>query len=65
MYSDKRVLVTGGNGFVGTRLVQALRDQGATVISPTHSECESSYSPYARPLYKHLQANRHLLPPCC
>ncbi len=35
-YKDKKVLVTGGTGFVGTHFVQALLDQGAIVRIPIH-----------------------------
>jgi GDP-L-fucose synthase len=35
-----RVLVTGGNGFLGTRVVAMLRDAGATVQAPRSSELD-------------------------
>ncbi len=35
-YKDKKVLVTGGTGFVGTHFVQALLDHGARVRIPIH-----------------------------
>jgi len=35
-YKNKKVLVTGGTGFVGTNLVQALLDAGAFVRIPVH-----------------------------
>lgn len=37
-----RVLVTGGSGFVGRRLVQFLRDQGAEVYAPDRSVLDVS-----------------------
>lgn len=43
-YKDKKVLVTGGTGFVGTHFVQALLEQGATVRIPVHKR---------QPLIKH------------
>jgi len=35
-YAGKRVLVTGGSGFVGTHFVQALLEQGARIRVPVH-----------------------------
>ncbi len=36
-YRNKKVLVTGGTGFVGGHIVQALLDQGAAVRIPIHN----------------------------
>jgi nucleoside-diphosphate-sugar epimerase len=35
-FSGKRVLVTGGSGFVGTHFVQALLEQDARIRVPIH-----------------------------
>lgn len=39
-WNGKRVLVTGGHGFLGSHLLPRLRALGAEVIAPTHSELE-------------------------
>ena len=36
MYKDKRVVVTGGSGFVGTHYLQELLSRGANVVTHTH-----------------------------
>ncbi|MBW3537880.1 GDP-L-fucose synthase [Candidatus Parcubacteria bacterium] len=37
-WRDKRVLVTGGNGFLGSHLVAKLKAKGADVTAPTHAD---------------------------
>ena len=36
MYKNKKVVVTGGSGFIGTHFIQELLNRGATVITHTH-----------------------------
>ena len=36
MFKDKRVVVTGGSGFVGTHYLQELLSRGANVVTHTH-----------------------------
>ena len=36
MYKDKRVVVTGGSGFVGTHYLEELLSRGANVVTHTH-----------------------------
>jgi len=35
-YKDKKILITGGTGFIGTNFVQALLSQGAKIRIPVH-----------------------------
>jgi len=37
-WNDKKVLITGGHGFVGTHLVNRLNELGALVIAPTQAQ---------------------------
>ena len=36
MYKDKRVVVTGGSGFVGTHYITELLSRGANVVTHIH-----------------------------
>ena len=36
MFKNKKVVVTGGSGFIGTHFIQELLNRGATVITHTH-----------------------------
>lgn len=49
-YKGKRILVTGGSGFVGKHLVAALRQQEAEVFAPDHSTCDI----LVRPVFDHI-----------
>lgn len=37
-WKDKKVLVTGGSGFLGSHVVASLKDKGATVVAPAHKD---------------------------
>lgn len=39
-WAGKRVVVTGGNGFLGKHLVARLREEGAEVRAPSSTECD-------------------------
>lgn len=41
-----RILVTGGNGFIGHHLVRALRTAGFEVLAPTRRELDVIYGPW-------------------
>lgn len=44
-WAEKRIFVTGGRGFIGSHLVSTLRSLGATVIAPSHLECDLTIRP--------------------
>lgn len=50
-WSGRRVLVTGGNGFLGRVVVSALRDNGADVLAPPHDECDLTVPGAAESLF--------------
>jgi GDP-L-fucose synthase len=39
-WTQRRVLVTGGSGFLGSYVVERLRAGGATVVAPRRTECD-------------------------
>jgi len=39
-WSGRTVVVTGGNGFLGSKVVRCLRDAGATVVAPRRTEAD-------------------------
>jgi len=49
-WSGRIVVVTGGNGFLGGKVVARLRDAGATVIAPRRSEADLTQSTAAHDL---------------
>src|SRR6266568_907483 len=53
MHLQKRVLVTGGSGFLGSHLCERLLDQGANVI------CLDNFFTGARTNIEHLLDNKH------
>jgi len=64
-WQDRRVIVTGGSGFLGRHLVAALQDEGADVFVPrscdydlrTHDGVRGMFADYGRPDYLfHLAA---------
>ena len=50
-WSGRKVLVTGGNGFLGRVVVSALRDSGADVLAPSHDECDLTVPGAAEALF--------------
>ena len=38
--SGKKVLITGGSGFLGKRLIARFREAGSEVFAPRRSECD-------------------------
>ena len=39
-WTSRTVVVTGGHGFLGRVVVRQLSEAGATVVAPTHGECD-------------------------
>lgn len=37
-WSNKKIVVTGGNGFLGSHLVRSLKELGADVATPSHKD---------------------------
>ncbi len=50
-WQDKTVLVTGGSGFLGTHLTAKLKEEGATVIAPSHKDYDLVNGDAVRKLY--------------
>ncbi len=51
-WKDRRVLVTGGHGFLGNYVVENLKQRGATVIAPTHKQYDLVYGDQIRQMYE-------------
>jgi GDP-L-fucose synthase len=50
-WSGRKVIVTGGNGFLGRVVVRTLKENGALVLSPTHDECDLTIPGSAEALF--------------
>jgi len=50
-WKNKRVLVTGGNGFVGSHLVKKLEAMGASVMTPSHKQYDLVQLDQIRKMY--------------
>ena len=50
-WANRTVVVTGGNGFLGTKVVAKLRRTGATVIAPRQSEADLTQVGVAEQLF--------------
>ena len=60
-WPGRRVLVTGGNGFLGRVVVSTLRDLGADVTAPTHDECDLTVLGRAESLFA-AEKPSHVIP---
>ena len=50
-WSGRKVIVTGGNGFLGRVVVRTLTENGARVLAPTHDECDLTIPGRAEALF--------------
>lgn len=51
-WQNKKVLVTGGSGFLGTHLLNQLKELGADITSPLHADYDFVDGDQVRNLYK-------------
>jgi GDP-L-fucose synthase len=51
-WANRTVVVTGGNGFLGSKVVSTLRDAGAIVVAPTHAEADFTLAGVAEELFR-------------
>lgn len=56
-WDNKRVLVTGGSGFLGSHLVKRLEGFGATVIAPRHTDYDLVDNEQVKKMYKENPAD--------
>lgn len=57
-WPQRRVIVTGGSGFLGSHVMAALRDRGCTqVYAPTHKECDLRDPGQIRELFERFPAD--------
>jgi GDP-L-fucose synthase len=56
-WDDRRVLVTGGSGFLGRVVVARLRDRGATVLAPRSTEYDLTNPGAVDALFKESDAS--------
>ena len=50
-WSGRKVIVTGGNGFLGRVVVRTLTGEGAEVLAPTHDACDLTVPGAAEALF--------------
>jgi nucleoside-diphosphate-sugar epimerase len=59
LYKNKKVVVTGGSGFVGTNMVLELKNRGANVRTSTHKRKKKmKYGEYKTK--RHLTRNKYI-----
>jgi GDP-L-fucose synthase len=54
-WPGRKVLVTGGSGFVGRVVVHKLKERGAEVVAPTHAEADLTHAAIADQLFADLR----------
>ena len=53
-WPGRKVLVTGGSGFVGRVVVHKLKERGADVVAPSHAEADLTHAAIADQLFADL-----------